>query len=126
MTVIPIVHVASRARNNWRPFAFVSGAPSPYSTFVTSSNEAFALFLIKHYRTPLPPTKRLKVTKLIKNKRRMMMKKERTMRKKRMMKKRKTMMNKMKRTRKWMRMRKKTGRSTKSIEKEKANLQKEN
>ena len=36
--VIPIVHVSSRARNNWRPFASVSGA---YSTIVTSSDEAF-------------------------------------------------------------------------------------
>jgi len=42
--VIPIVHVASRVSNNWRPFAFVSGAPLPYSTFVTLSDEAFALF----------------------------------------------------------------------------------
>jgi len=37
-TVIPIVHVSSRARNNWRPFASVSGA---YSTIVTLSDEAF-------------------------------------------------------------------------------------
>ena len=37
-TVIPIVHVSSRARNNWRPFASVSGA---YSTIVTSSDGAF-------------------------------------------------------------------------------------
>jgi len=63
--VIPIVHVASRAKNNWRPFEFVSGAPATYSTFVTSSDEAFALFLIKHYRSPLLPTKRIKVGKII-------------------------------------------------------------
>ncbi len=65
-TVIPIIHVASRAKNNWRPFAFVSGAPASYSTFVTSSDEAFALFMMKHYRSPPPPTKRIKMGKMIK------------------------------------------------------------
>jgi len=63
--VIPIVHVLSRAKNNWRPFAIVSGA---YSTFVTLSDEAFTSFLIIHYRSP--PTaksiKALKINKFIK------------------------------------------------------------
>ncbi len=45
-TVIPIVHAVSRTKNDWRPFVFVSGAPAAYSTFVASSNEAFALFLL--------------------------------------------------------------------------------
>jgi len=46
-TVIPIVHVSSRARNNWRPFASVSGA---YSTIVTSSDEAFTMTRIRDTR----------------------------------------------------------------------------
>jgi len=65
MTIIPIVHVSSRAKNNWRPFSAVPGA---YSSFVTSLDEAFALFLMKHYRSP--PTAKLikpfKVNKFIK------------------------------------------------------------
>ena len=62
--IILIVHVSSRAKNNWRPFSAVPGA---YSSFVTSSDEAFALFLMKHYRSP--PTasiKPFKVNKFIK------------------------------------------------------------
>jgi len=39
-----MVHVASRAKNNWQPFVYESGAPSLYSNYITSSNEAFALF----------------------------------------------------------------------------------
>jgi len=63
--VIPIVDAASsRARNNWSPFAFVSGICTMYSTFGTSSNEAL-IFLIKHYRLPPLTTKTFKVTKLI-------------------------------------------------------------
>jgi len=58
--VIPIVHVLSRAKDNWRPFAIVSGA---YSTFVTLSDEAFALFLIKHYRSP-PSAKSIRAFKI--------------------------------------------------------------
>jgi len=54
--VIPIVHVVSKIRNNWKPFVFASGAPMIYSTFVTLSDEDFA-FLIKHYRLPLPAIK---------------------------------------------------------------------
>jgi len=54
-TVLPIVHVASQTKLNWRPFAFQHGIPPLYSTFVTTSNEAFALFLLKHYRNPPPP-----------------------------------------------------------------------
>jgi len=54
-TVIPVVHVASHTKFNWHPFAFCSGVPPLYSTFVTTSDEAFALFLLKHYRNPLPP-----------------------------------------------------------------------
>jgi len=53
--VIPVVHVASRTKHNWRPFAFQNGIPPLYSTFVTTSDEAFALFLLKHYRNPPPP-----------------------------------------------------------------------
>jgi len=55
MTVIPVVHVASRTKFNWCPLAFRSGVPPLYSTFVTTSNEAFALFLLEHYRNPPPP-----------------------------------------------------------------------
>ncbi len=49
---MPIVHISSRVCNNWHPFAFTGGSPPLYSTFVTSSDEAFALFLIKYYRSP--------------------------------------------------------------------------
>jgi len=56
-SIIPIVHISSRVHNNWHSFAFTKGSPPLYSTFVTSSSdEAFALFLIKHYRYP-PPVK---------------------------------------------------------------------
>ena len=51
-TAMPMVHVSSRAKNNWRPFAFVGGSPPLYSSLVTASDEAFALFLLKHYRIP--------------------------------------------------------------------------
>jgi len=54
--VIPIVHVKTKKKNNWRPFSAVPGA---YSSFVTSSDEAFALFLMKHYRVP-PSAKSIK------------------------------------------------------------------
>jgi len=54
-----IVQVASWARNNWHPFAFVKGSSPLYSNMVTSSDEAFALFLLKHYRSP-PPEKEYK------------------------------------------------------------------
>ena len=47
--------MASRAKHNWRPFAFESGVPPIYSSYITSSDEAFALFLLKHYRTPPMP-----------------------------------------------------------------------
>ena len=59
MEVLPIVHVSSRAKNNWRPFALVGGSAPLYSAFVTSSDEAFALFLINYYRSP-PPAKETK------------------------------------------------------------------
>ena len=67
-TAMPTVHVSSRVKNNWRPFAFVGGSPPLYSSLVTASDEAFALFLLKHYRIP-PPVKETKLTtfsKLIK------------------------------------------------------------
>jgi len=47
--------VASCAKHNWPPFAFESGVPPIYSSYITSSDEAFALFLLKHYRTPPVP-----------------------------------------------------------------------
>jgi len=60
--VLPIVHVSSRAKNNWRPFALVGGSAPLYSAFVTSSDEAFALFLLHYYRNP-PPAKDTKKIK---------------------------------------------------------------
>jgi len=50
--VMPIIHIASQARKNCHQFAFIKGSPTLYSSIVTSSNEAFALFLLKHYRSP--------------------------------------------------------------------------
>ena len=50
--VMLIIHIASWAKNNWHPFAFIKGSPPLYSSIVTSSDEAFALFLLKHYRSP--------------------------------------------------------------------------
>jgi len=50
--VMLIIHIASWAKNNWHPFAFIKGSPPLYSSIVTSSNEAPALFLLKHYRSP--------------------------------------------------------------------------
>jgi len=97
---------------------FVSGAPLPYATFVTSSNEVFALFLIKHYRTP-PPMKRLKVTKLIKKEKQQEKhddeeREDNNEKEDDEKEEEKDQDNK------------KTGRSTRSIKKEKVNLQKEN
>ena len=60
--VLPLVHVSSRVKNNWRPFALVGGSAPLYSTFVTSSDKAFALFLMNYYRSP-PPAKETKITK---------------------------------------------------------------
>jgi len=62
INVLPTVHVASWAKNNWQLYAYESGAPPLYSNYITSSDEAFALFLIKHYRVP-PPLKEIKVEK---------------------------------------------------------------
>jgi len=59
---LPIVHVSSRAKNNWRPFALVGGSAPLYSAFVTSSDKAFALFLLHYYRNP-PPAKDTKKIK---------------------------------------------------------------
>ena len=50
--VLPLVHVSSRVKNNWHPFALVGGSAPLYSTFVTSSDKAFGLFLINYYRNP--------------------------------------------------------------------------
>jgi len=50
--VLPHIHVSSRVKNNWRPYALVGGSTPLYSTFVTSSDEAFGLFLINYYRNP--------------------------------------------------------------------------
>jgi len=50
--VIPVVHVASCTKHNWLSFAFHNGVPPPYSTFVTTSDEAFALFLLKTLQEP--------------------------------------------------------------------------
>jgi len=61
-TVLPIVHVASRTKHNWRPFAFHNGVPPLYSNFVTTLDEAFVLFLLQHYRNP-PPEKEEKLKK---------------------------------------------------------------
>jgi len=57
--------VASQTKHNWHPFAFHNGVPQLYSTFVTTLDEAFVLFLLPHYRNP-PPEKeeKLKKTKL--------------------------------------------------------------
>jgi len=54
-TVLPIMHVASHAKHNWQPFAFKSGVPPIYSSYITLSDEAFSLFLLKHYRIPPMP-----------------------------------------------------------------------
>jgi len=62
MEVLPIVHVSSQAKNNWHPFVLVGGSAPLYSAFITSSNEAFALFLLNYYRS-LPPAKETKITK---------------------------------------------------------------
>ena len=53
---------SSRAKNNWCPFALVGGSAPLYSAFITSSNEAFALFLLNYYRSP-PLAKETKITK---------------------------------------------------------------
>ena len=62
INVLPMVHVVSQAKNNWWPYAYKSGAPPIYSNYITSSDEAFKLFLIKHYRIP-PPLKDIKIEK---------------------------------------------------------------
>jgi len=62
MEVLLIVHVSSQAKNNWHPFALVGGSAPLYSAFVTSSNKAFALFLMNYYRSP-PPAKETKIKK---------------------------------------------------------------
>jgi len=54
-TVLPIIHMASCAKHNWQPFGFESGVPPIYSSYITSSDEAFTLFLLKHYRIPPMP-----------------------------------------------------------------------
>ena len=59
--VLPMVHVSSQAKNNWCPFALVGGSAPLYSAFITSSDEAFALFLLHYYRNP-PPAKETKIT----------------------------------------------------------------
>ena len=75
--VIPVVHVASHTKHNWHPFAFRNGVPPLYSTFVMTSNEAFALFLLKHYRNPPPPKEeKLKTTKKVKKEKRKKERKE--------------------------------------------------
>jgi len=55
-TAIPImINVASQTKHNWHSFAFQNGVPPLYSAFITTSDEAFALFLLQNYRNPLPP-----------------------------------------------------------------------
>ncbi len=101
----------------------------PYSTFVTSSDEAFALFLIKHYRTPLPPMKRLKVTKLLKKEKQQEKdddEEREDNNEKEDDEKEEDNDEQDKKDQEKDQDKGKTGRSTRSIEKEKANLQKEN
>jgi len=54
INVLPVVHVASWAKDNWHPYAYKFGVPPLYSNYVTFSDKAFALFLIKHYKVSLP------------------------------------------------------------------------
>jgi len=52
--------LASCTKFNWHPFAFISGVPPTYSSFITTSDEAFALFLVKYYRGPPLPKNEVK------------------------------------------------------------------
>jgi len=62
MEVLLIIHVSSQAKNNWHPFVLVGGSAPLYSAFVTSSDKAFALFLLNDYRSP-PLAKETKIAK---------------------------------------------------------------
>jgi len=63
-----IVHIANHTWNSWNLYVFVKRSPPLYSSFVMSSDKAFALFLINHYRyPPLVIEAKVKGKKALKN-----------------------------------------------------------